>query len=61
MMNKKEFLEINIGKNVKLEKLNGFVLHGIIESVSEDFIIFKTNQTSSLMHLASIRAIVPRT
>ena len=54
----KDFVKLFVGKRVKLVQKNNFVLEGVIEAVSEDSLIFRTDQKKSLIHFDVITEIV---
>jgi len=54
----REQLEFFIDKLVKLERQNGFHLLGKITQVSDEFILFKSEQTESMINVSDIKSIV---
>ena len=57
---RKENIAIFLNKKVKLVK-DGFVLHGTIIDIDEDFVIFKTDTVTSVIKYEVIQEIVPIT
>lgn len=55
----REILEQFQGKKVRIVLEPHFVLTGIIEQISEDFILFSTSQKSSIIHFSKIREVYP--
>lgn len=54
----KDFVKLFVGKRVKLVQKNNFVLMGIIEAVSDDSLLFRTEQQKSIIHYDAIIEIV---
>ena len=54
----KEDLEYFIGQDVKLVLENNFRLYGTIEKISDDSIIFKSRDRTSLIRFSIIKEIV---
>ena len=56
---RRESLEPFVGKDVKLVLGNNFLLYGIIESIDDPWISFKTVQKTSLIHWDRIQEVTP--
>ncbi len=55
-----ESLDFFVNKNVRLVKSDGFILTGKIINVSNEKILFETNQATSLISLGNIKEIVTK-
>jgi hypothetical protein len=58
-MKKKDIMPF-VGKYVKLAYQNGFVIEGMLNSVSEEIIFFSTKKTTSVIDIRAIASIVLR-
>lgn len=54
----KEDLEFFLGRNVKLELKTFFALYGEILKVSDDCLIFKTRQKTSIIRFEDIASVL---
>ena len=55
---KREDIELFLNQNVKLVQDDGFVLYGTIQNVTDDSVLFSTDQKTSLIAINYIKEIV---
>ena len=49
-----------IGKKCKLEKIDGFMLYGIVQNATEYGVFFKTDQMTSFIGWHNIKELTPQ-
>jgi len=57
-MQKEDFDYINKNLNVRIELTPGFFLYGTILRVSDDSIVFKTDQKTSILRMTDIKSVL---
>ena len=56
---KRESLEPFVGQRIKLVLEGNFLMRGIIDSIDEPWISFRTEQKTSLIHFNRIQEVTP--